>query len=304
MPDSPLPPVEVPFAERPTAHVPPSRPKEPLVRAPVGACDTQVHILGGPRDVPRGDGRPGSGSDGHGFEEWLALYREHLDTLGCTRGVIVQSHLHGTDNSVTIEAVRRLGEQFRGVAVVTDEVQDHTLDRLADHRMAAVRVNLVDEGALGWAGGRALAPRLAERNLHVEVRLRADRHLADLAHDIASMPVPVVIDHAGLPPDGRPDGNGVRLLCRLLSDGRAWVKLSGLYRFAESPFEAADDLVRALVAANPERCLWGSDWPHLMQGQTHVPDAGVLFDAFTRAVDDPDQRQMVLVDNPAQLYGF
>ena len=150
MPDSPLPPVEVPQAERPAAHHPASRPKEPYLRAPVGACDAHVHIVAGPEEFRLWSGRSEDPPQGHGFEDWLSLYRAHLDTLGCTRGVVVQSILYGTDNAVTIEAVRRLGEQFRGVALVTDEVQDDTLDRLAHHRMRAVRLNLVHGGVLSW----------------------------------------------------------------------------------------------------------------------------------------------------------
>lgn len=304
MPDSPEPPVEVPLGERPTAHLPPSRPKEPHVRAPVGACDAHVHIVAGPQDFPLWDGRPEDPALGRGFEDWLALYREHLDTLGCTRGVVVQSILYGWDNSVTVEAVRRLGDQFRGVALVTDEVQDHTLDALAHHHMKAVRLNLMRDDGLSIEGARALAPKLAERGMHVQVLLAADRHLADVADTFRRLPVPVVVDHVGLPASGDPDGPGVRLLRELVADGNVWVKLSGLYRFSDPPYADTDALVRGMAEAGPERCLWGSDWPHLMLGNAEMPDAGVLFDAFTRAVEDSGLRQRILVDNPARLYGF
>ena len=304
MPDSPLPPVEVPEAERPSAHQPADRPKEPSVRAPVGACDAHVHMVAGPAEFPLSERGAEHPAPGRGFEDWLALYRTHLDTLGCTRGVIVQSKLYGTDNRVTIEALRRLGDGFRGVALVTEEVQDDTLDHLAGHGVRAVRLNLVHGSALGWDGARAIAPRLAERGMHVEMLLHADRHLPALADDLAAMPVPVVIDHAGWPTDGRADSDGIRTLLRLLGDGMAWIKLSAVYRFAPPPYDGADDLVRAMVAANPRRCLWGSDWPHLMLGDAPMPDAGVLFDAFTRAIEDPAKRQRILVDNPAAPYGF
>ena len=309
MPDTPVPPVEVPDAEAPSAHLPLDRPKEPTVRAPVGACDSHLHMVAGPEEFPLWEGRDGGRTRdlaaGRGFEEWLRLLRVHLDTLGCTRGVVVQSILYGADNHVTIEAVRRLGEQFRGVALVTDEIQDGTLDRLAEHRMKAVRLNLVHGGQMSWDGVRAMAPRLAERDLHLEILLHADRHIEPLADGIEDLPVPVVIDHCGWPSDGRTDGPATDQLCRLLETGRVWVKLSGQYRFTEPPYyEGADWLIERLVAANPERCVWGSDWPHLLLGQAQMPDSGVLFDAFTRAIDAPATRQRVLVDNPAALYGF
>ncbi len=302
MPDSKSPPVDTPSGERPSAQVPPQRAKEPHVRAPVGACDAHIHIAAGRQDFALWEGRREDPPPGHGFEDWLGLLRGHLDTLGCTRGVIVQSILYGADNAITIEAVRRLGPQFRGVALVTSEVQDHTLDDLARARIRAVRLNLVHGGLLDWRAAMRLAPRLAERDMHLEILLHADRHLADIAGGIAGCPVPVVIDHAGWPSDGRADGSGIDRLCGLLSDGAAWTKLSALYRFATAGQGAA--LVRRLVEANPERCVWGSDWPHLMLGGVAMPDAGVLFDDFTDAIEDGGSRQRILVDNPARLYGF
>jgi predicted TIM-barrel fold metal-dependent hydrolase len=148
-----------------------------------------------------------------------------------------------------------------------------------------------------------MAPRLAERGMHLQILLHADEHLEALAGEIAALPVPVVLDHAGWPRD--PEGPGVERLCRLLGEGRAWVKLSGAYRFTAPPYREADALLRRLVEANPERCLWGSDWPHIMLGEgVERPDAGVLMDAFMRAVEGSEARQRVLVDNPAALHGF
>ena len=97
---------------------------------------------------------------------------------------------------------------------------------------------------------------------------------------------------------------GLDALRRALGGGRTWVKLSGLYRFAVAPYVASDPIVRSLSEANSERCLWGSDWPHIMLGDRPMPDAGVLLDAFMRQVPNEDQRQAILVDNPARLYGF
>ncbi|MEP4804633.1 MAG: amidohydrolase family protein, partial [Hyphomicrobiales bacterium] len=87
-------------------------------------------------------------------------------------------------------------------------------------------------------------------------------------------------------------------------EGHCYVKLSGVYRLCEAPYEMADEAVAALVAANPERCLWGSDWPHLMLADAKMPDAGVLLNAFYRAVPNADDQKRILVENPAALYGF
>lgn len=303
MPDAPYPPVEVPDAEPPTGPGPDQAPKIPTVRAPVGACDAHVHMLAGPSERPA----PGGAEDfdaSRSFEAWLSLLREHLDLLGCTRVVVVHSVLYGTDNTVTLDAVRRLGPSMaRAVALASEDATDEHLDALREAGVVALRLNLVHGGVLSWEGARALAPRLAERGMHLQMLLHADRPLEEIAGDIATLPVPVVLDHAGWPHNSA--APGVETLCRLLAEGRAWVKLSGAYRFAPPPYTEADPLLRRLVEANPERCLWGSDWPHVMRGEgVERPDAGALLDAFMRAVEGSEHRQRVLVDNPAALYGF
>ena len=302
MPDAPYPPVEVPQAERPAGVAPAHAPKIPTVRAPVGACDAHVHVLAGPSERPLWDGRVEDPAPDLGFEDWLRILREHLDLLGLTRVVVVQSIFYGTDNTVALDAVRRLGDMARAVALVTADVSDEHLDALRDAGAVAVRLNYVHGGVLSWDEARALAPRLADRGMHLQMLLHADRHMEEIAADLDALPVPLVIDHAGWPHDA--DAPGVERLCALLAEGGVWVKLSGVYRFAEPPWTDADPLIRRLVEANPERCLWGSDWPHIMLRDAEMPDAGRLLDAFMRAVERPEDRQRVLVDNPAALFGF
>ncbi len=296
MPDAPYPPVEVPEAEEPGPE-----PKIPTVRAPVGACDAHVHMLAGPSEYPLWSGRSEDPDPDRGFEDWLGALSEHLDRLGCTRVVLVQSIFYGTDNAVTLDAAARLGEMARAVALVSGDATDERLDELREAGAVGVRLNLVHGGVLSWEGARAMAPRLAERGMHVQMLCHADRDLAEIAEEVAALPVPVVIDHAGWP-EG--DLGGVETLCRLLGEGNTWVKLSGAYRLTEAPYREADALVRRLAEANPERCVWGSDWPHVMLRGAGRPDAGVLLDAFMRAVEEPEMRQRILVDNAAALYGF
>ena len=302
MPDAPYPPVEVPSAERRAGPAPAEAPKLPTTGAPVGACDAHVHMLAGAAERPLWDDRVEDPAPGLGFEDWLGRLRHQMDLLGFHRVVIVQSILYGTDNAVALDAVRRFGDAARLVALATQDATDEHLDALRDAGAVAVRLNYVHGGVLSWEGALALAPRLADRGMHLQMLLHADAHMEEVAGDLADLPVPLVIDHAGWPKDmGAP---GVERLCGLLAEGRAWVKLSGVYRFAEPPWTAADPLIRRLVEANPERCLWGSDWPHIMLNGAEMPDAGLLLDAFMRAVPDPGHRQRVLVDNPAALFGF
>jgi len=62
-------------------------------------------------------------------------------------------------------------------------------------------------------------------------------------------------------------------------------------------------MAKALIAANPERVVWGSDWPHTSAPKP-LPDDAELLDLVTRSAPDPATRRRILVDNPAALYGF
>ena len=289
---------------KPHATMPPP-PQSPARRAPQGACDAHVHLVGGPDDFPLWSGRAEDPAPGPDYEEWLDMYRNHLDTLGFSRGVIVHSILYGTDNRITVETVKRLGEGFRGVGLLPDTATDRDLDEFAAWNMAAVRLNYVHGGVLSWDGARAMAPRLKERGLHIQMLAHADRHMDALAEDIRKLPVDVVFDHIGWPADDKsPENAGFECLCELLQEGAVWVKLSAVYRLCPAPYDEVDALVSKLIAANPEQCLWGSDWPHLMLADAQMPHASALLDAFDRVVPDDATRQRILVDNPAKLFGF
>ena len=297
MPDAPQ--DRLPIAEQPART-----PKVPTVRAPLGSCDAHVHILSGPEFPLYADRLENPANIGR-YEDWLALFHQHLDTLGCTRTVLVTSMMYGTENAITTETIRRLGRMARGIALVGPDVSDGSLDRLRSEGIVGVRVHLAHRGVLTWDQAVALAPRLADHGMHIQVMVHVADDMDRLMADIPDLPVDVVIDHCGLP-DGEAgmEAPGLDALRRALGGGRTWVKLSGLYRFAEAPYVASDPIVRSLIEANFERCLWGSDWPHIMLGDRPMPDAGVLLDAFMRQVPNEDQRQAILVDNPARLYGF
>ncbi|MEM6887108.1 MAG: amidohydrolase family protein [Pseudomonadota bacterium] len=290
--------------EKPQAEMPPA-PVAPRRKAPPGACDAHAHLVAGSGEFPLWEGRVEDPAPGPDFEGWLNLYRDHLTALGCARGVIVHSILYGTDNSVTVEAVRRMGDGFRGVGLLPDGAPEADLDQFVAWNMAAVRLNYVHGGVLTWAGAKAMAPALADRGMHIQMLAHADRHLADIADDVSALPVDVVFDHIGWPADGlTPESEGFQSLCRLLAEGHAWVKLSALYRMDAAPYAATDALVAALIAANPERCLWGSDWPHLMLAGAGMPRAGHLLDALDRVVEDEETWHRILVENAASLFGF
>jgi len=280
-------------------------PSKPAFDVPEGACDTHVHMLAAPQEFPLWKGRVEDPATGRNYADWIALYRAHLAQLGMTRGVIVHSIFYGTDNSITVETIRQMGNGFKGIGLVTDDATDTELDALVDAGIVGVRLNYVHGGVLSWDGVKAMAPRLAERGLHVQMLMNTHKHMAEIADDVAALGVDVCFDHIGWPDlAAGPEEPGFQTLLRLLAEGHAWIKISGIYRLCDAPFDVSDDHVAALVNANPDRCLWGSDWPHIMLADAKTPDSGVLLNAFGRVVTDSATRKQILVTNPQKLYKF
>ncbi|WP_299411752.1 amidohydrolase family protein [uncultured Sulfitobacter sp.] len=290
--------------DKPEAPMPPE-PRAPLRRAPQGAVDTHVHMLAGVDEFPLWDGRVENPAAGPTLDGWIALLEEQMDALGIARCVLVHSIFYGTDNSVTAEALRRMSPRVRGVGLLPDGASEEQIDAFAGMGMDAVRLNYVHGGVLTWDGARAMAPALAVRGMHIQMLCHADQHMEDIADDIRTLPCPVVFDHVAWPSAGLdPNGAGIDTLCALLAEGRAFVKLSGLYRLCDAPYTDADALVAKLIAANPQACLWGTDWPHIMLNGAGMPEGAALLDAFDRVVPSDALRQQILCDNPLKLYRF
>ena len=290
--------------DKPTAQMPPA-PTPPKRALPEGAVDAHVHLVAGAGEFPLWDGRVEDPAPGPSFDGWLELYRRHLRTLGCARGLIVHSILYGTDNAVTVAAVERMGAGFKGVGLLPDGASEAELDQFAAWNMVAVRLNYVHGGVLTWPGAKAMAPALAARGLHIQMLAHSDRHMEEIADDVRALPCPVVFDHLGWPADGMtPDSPGFQALCALLAEGHAYVKLSAPYRMCDAPYAEAAACTAALLAANPERCLWGSDWPHLMLNGAEMPQAALLLEAVDALIPDTATRQAVFVDTPTKLFGL
>lgn len=291
-------------ADKPDAPMPPE-PRAPIRRAPAGAVDTHVHILAGRDEFPLWEGRSENPAPGPTLDGWLALLEEQMEALGIARTVLVHSIFYGTDNSATAAALKRMGPRARGVGLLPDAATEAQIDDFASWGMDAVRLNYVHGGVLSWEGARMMAPALAARGMHIQMLCHLDQHMDDIAADIRALPCPVVFDHVAWPSAGlSPSGKGVDTLCALLAEGRAYVKLSGLYRLCNAPYTDADALVKKLITANPEACLWGSDWPHIMLNGADMPSGATLLDAFDRVVPSDALRTSILCDNPLKLYRF
>ena len=90
-----------------------------------------------------------------------------------------------------------------------------------------------------------------------------------------------------------------------LDSGRCWIKLSAPYETSKTGAPHYDDvsaMARAYVKANPERCLWASNWPH--PNQNPAPSSAAMLDLLLDWAGDDSARRRILVNNPAELYGF
>ncbi|MCH2166206.1 MAG: amidohydrolase family protein [Oceanicola sp.] len=281
---------------------PPTAPEHPL---PQGACDAHLHMLAKEAAFPLWEGRVEDPAEGS-LQEWVARQRRHGATLGLGRTVVVHSILYGADNAVTLAAVAALGkDRARGIGLVRDGADPSELDALAAAGVMGIRLNYVHGGVLSWAGAKALAPALAARGMHIQMLLHTHQHMTEIADDLRDLPVPVCFDHMGWPDVSLGvDDPGFQTLCALLKDGLAWVKLSGAYRLARTP-ATVDPFAKALLDANDTRCVWGSDWPHIMLADAEQPDSGALLTQLIAwCGGSADRLHRVLVSNPEALYGF
>lgn len=279
-------------------------PGKPAVSTPAGACDTHFHLFGPSSRFPYAPERSYTPADAP-LEALLAMHA----CLGIERGVVVQGNAHGTDNSALLDALKREPRRLRGAVIVKDTISGAELRRMADSGVRALRFHHMPIGkgysALGLKAFDAFAPRMAELGLHVQFMMDANA-LEDALPYFANWRLPIVIDHMGNVDAARGVNQpGVQLMCRLLAEGTIWVKLSGAYRISlrYPDYPDARPVHEALVKANAEQVVWGTDWPH-PRLEKDMPDDGYLLDLFNAWTPDTALRRKILVENPARLYGF
>ncbi len=283
---------------------------------PPGACDCHTHIHGPTAEFPFFAGRVYT-PEAALPEEMSALHKH----LGIERVVIVTPSVYGTDNRASVWGMKARGNTARGVAVIDDTTTAAELRDLHAAGMRGIRLNLATSGDTDTSAGRqrlaAAMARLQPLGWHVQIYtgLTMIQAMKDL---VLQAPVPVVFDHfGGAKASLGTSQPGFSDLLDLLESGRAYVKVSGAYRASEQAPDYADavPLAKALIAANPDRIVWGTDWPHPdsqgapgMQATDlrpfhHIDDARILNQLAIWAPEAPTRRK-ILVDNPASLYGF
>lgn len=273
----------------------------PALKLPPLACDTHVHVFGPAVRFPYAQSRGFTPVDAP-KETLFALHRQ----LGIERCVIVQSAVHGFDNRVVEDAIEAGQGRYLGVALVPANVADSELRRLAAAGFRGVRFNFMKHLAAAASVDEivTLTQRLKAVGMHLQVHFESSL-VHSLGPALARSAVPVVIDHMGRVDAMLGAGHAdFAALYAMLKNPLFYVKVSGIDRIdTQAPYYTHGvAMASLLVDSYPERCFWGTDWPH--PNHTHVPDDGVLVDALSSIAPTPALLEQLLVHNPQLFYQF
>jgi 2-pyrone-4,6-dicarboxylate lactonase len=284
----------VPFVTQP----PDPRPRKPALALPPGACDCHFHLFGPAQRYPVDPASPYVSADALP-ETYFALQ----DVLGLRRGVLISGGAYGRDYTHLADTLARFPERLRGIVLPREDLQTPEIQRLDALGVRGMR--FISERRHGKLP--RLDPALARRAFDAagwQVHFYPKDDLAALAPQLLALPNAVVLDHfGGIDADGEPD---LRTLFTLLDSGRVWVKLSGPMRCTREdfPYARVTPLARQLIAHAPERLIWGSDWPHVNMNDRAMPNDGDLVDLLEKWVSSEKVLKKILVENPAELFGF
>jgi predicted TIM-barrel fold metal-dependent hydrolase len=292
--------------EPPRIAGPVPQPKPPRLLPPPGAWDSHFHLFGPSDKFPYQPGRAYTPPDAP-VERLIAL----LDHLGFTNGLVVQGNAHVYDNRVVLDALERFPQRLRGVAITDTRVTPETLRDWHKLGMRGLRFHLMAQKP-GYVRGVGLDVFEVFRKTMAELgwvmQIFCDwQVMGDMAPTLRAIArdMPVIVDHYMMMPAACGVGDpNFQALLRLVGEGAAHVKVSAPYRVSTQFPDYADAraLHEALVAANPERLMWGTDWPHPSIAADVMPDDGHLLDLFMDWTPDEAVRRKILVETPQRLF--
>jgi predicted TIM-barrel fold metal-dependent hydrolase len=205
--------------------------------------------------------------------------------------------------------------------VIDDKTTEAELDDMHRGGIRGIRLSLGNQGATDLAAAAQRLKRAAER---MKKRKGWSMLISGspatweaLGPELAAVGVPIVIDHFGEPRVADGVGQpGFASVLNLVRSGKAYVKLSNADTLTRRPdLSDITPYAKALIAANPQRVVWGTAWPHpsaaAVAGRKSTDlalhrqtDDGRVMNMLAVWAPDPAMRKMILVDNPARLYGF
>lgn len=272
----------------------------PRLATPPGATDCHMHVY-----LEAFAAQPG----GPAIPEWAtpADYAVVQRRLGLERVVITQSNAYQLDNRATCAALKQIGrDRARGVVAVGPTTTTAELRAYHALGVRGARIMQLPGGAVGIADMPAVEAGIRDLGWHLMVQFDG-REIETHRAALEAIEADYIIDHLGkfLGPVAGDDAR-VDTILRLLDRGNAWFKIAGAYetsRQGAPDFADVGAIAKRVIAHAPERVIWGSNWPHVGVPRSAYPDDAVLLDNLLDWADGPT-RQRILVDNPAELYGF
>lgn len=275
--------------------------RRPKFRLPAGSCDCHVHVFGPHAQFPFSPQRSYTPEDCT-FDDLKKMH----GILGVDRAVIVHGGAHGTDNRVTLAALERDPKRLRGVAVIPSGLGRAVLQDMHRRGMRGCRMSTVVSGGASFAHLQSLSEETFDLGWHLVLHFHRSEELVEVAPLLKTIRSPFVLDHlARITGQEGVTSPAFETMMRLLDTDRCWVKLASLYRLSSQPYPHMDmmPMIERVVSARPDRILWGSNWPHPIC-PVPMPNDGDLVDLIPLWFPDETTQRRVLVDNPAQLYGF
>ena len=277
------------------------KPKKPKIKPPPLSCDTHAHLYGPfarfPIDPDKGDGPDTS------FEQ----YRAMLEVLGIERAVLVQARDYGGIDPTTVDAIERSEGRIRGVTAMPRDSLENHLNFLVEKNFCGIRLSSFSPGAVRLDQLEVMAPLMEELGWAILIHLTDIEEIIELAPRIKKLSANILFDHlARVRNHNTLDSAEFQTLLSLLRDtDHCWAKICSWYRLSESgaPYDDMAPYAEALIAARPDRLVWGTNWPH-PNSYVPIPNDGELLNQFMGWAGDVKTRQQSLVNNPARLFGF
>jgi len=283
---------------------------------PRGACDCHTHVFGPKEQFPYWSERAYTPADAS-----IAQLKQLHDRLGVERVVIVHPSPYGVDNTRSLEAIRALGNQARGVAVIDESTTTlQEIEKLHQAGFRGIRLNLETSGVEDplFAKNKLVKTAQLIHSFGWHIQIYSNPKLVmQLMHDIIHCAVPVVLDHfARIPIDDGLEQSSILQLIEMLKSRNVWMKLSAPQRITDHPdSDRMAEFVNLLIDTNEDRLVWGSDWPHsgAQPGKKRVKEEiepfhpindGHALNRLNHWVKDPVILQKILSDNPTRLYDF
>jgi predicted TIM-barrel fold metal-dependent hydrolase len=286
----------------PTIPGPDPDTKTPKFKLPPKSCDAHCHIFGPGDKYPYAPDRTYTPPDAP-----LEAFRKLHGILGIERAVIVNASAHGTDNRVALDAIAVSNGAYRAVANIDDTITDKGLRELHEGGFRGCRFNFVRHlgGVPDMKVFERVVAMIAPLGWHLNLHFDAI-DLPQYAKMLEKLPCTYIIDHMGRvkASDGLEQEPFRILLDLMKNDEKAWVKVCGSERVSSSgpPFHDSAPFAAKLIEVAPDRCVWGTDWPH--PNVKSMPNDGDLVDLIPLFAKTAEAQEKILVKNPARLYGW